>query len=59
MGKKRDALEAHIKSELSRIEAHKQHDPDDDAVWENEREKLLEWVKGERKRVDKEDEEES
>ncbi|MDE0266333.1 MAG: hypothetical protein OXI27_08725 [Thaumarchaeota archaeon] len=41
MGRHRDALESHIDSELSRIEAHKQLDPEDEAVWENERVRLM------------------
>ena len=55
MGKRRDALEAHIYSELSRIDAHKQHDPEDEAVWENKRVMFMKWAESERIKADKED----
>ena len=59
MGRHRDALESHISSELSRIEAHKQHDPEDEAFWENERVKFMEWAERERVEADRKDAEES
>ena len=40
MDDKKEALEQHIKNEMSRIDARIQHDADDTAVWENERAKL-------------------
>ncbi len=55
MGKRRDALESHISSELSSIEAHKQHDPEDEAIWENKRVMFMEWAERERKKADEED----
>ncbi|MDE0090968.1 MAG: hypothetical protein OXP12_06395 [Thaumarchaeota archaeon] len=55
MGRHGDARESHISSELSRMEAHRQHDPADEAVWENERVMFMEWAEGERKKADEED----
>ena len=59
MGRHRDAPESHISSELSRIEAHKQHDPEDEAVWENERVMFMEWAERERRKADDKDAEEA
>ena len=48
-------MEAHISSEPSGMEAHKQHDPEDEAVWENERARFMARAGTERKKADEED----
>ena len=55
MGEKRDALEAHIYSNLSNIDAHIQIEPSDDAIWENKRVLFMEWAEKERVKADEED----
>ena len=55
MGEKRDALEAHIYSNLSNIDAHRQIEPSDDVIWENKRILFMEWAEKERVKADEED----
>lgn len=54
-GQAQDTPEPHISSELSSIDPHKQHDPEDEAVWENKRVMLMEWTERERKKADEKD----